>query len=130
MDWKLFERICNAPGIPGHEDAVQEVVAEVLGRCCNSLHRDRMGNVIGLKKAARHAGRTRGLATLRFDNIAGGPLGIIARSFAGARQLRPQFLDLLLQSFLFLLQFSQFLLQFVVLSLQASDLLFRLSLAC
>ena len=53
MDWKLFERICNAPGVPGHEDAAQEIVAEVLGACCNEVRRDRMGNVIGLKKAAR-----------------------------------------------------------------------------
>lgn len=57
MDWNLFERVCNAPGIPGHEDAVQDVVAEVLGRCCDSVHRDRMANVIGLKEAARHAGK-------------------------------------------------------------------------
>ncbi|HEY3319021.1 MAG TPA: M42 family peptidase [Planctomycetota bacterium] len=53
MDWKLFERICNAPGVSGHEEAAQEIVAEVLGPCCDQVRRDRMGNVIGLKKAAR-----------------------------------------------------------------------------
>jgi len=56
MDWNLLERICNAPGVSGHEDAVQEIIAEVLGLCCNTVRRDRMGNVIGLKKSAGRAG--------------------------------------------------------------------------
>jgi len=53
MEWKLFERVCNTPGVSGYEDEAQEVVSEVLGTCCDKVRRDRMGNVIGLKKATR-----------------------------------------------------------------------------
>lgn len=53
IDWKLFERVCNTPGVSGYEDEAQAVVAEVLGPCCDQVRRDPMGNVIGLKKATR-----------------------------------------------------------------------------
>lgn len=53
MDWKLFERVCNTPGVSGYEDEAQAVVSDVLGSCCDQVRRDRMGNVIGLKKATR-----------------------------------------------------------------------------
>jgi endoglucanase len=59
VDWPLFKRVCNTPGVPGFEDAVQQVVAETLGTCCDHVRRDRMGNVIGLKKATRRAGKGR-----------------------------------------------------------------------
>jgi endoglucanase len=52
MDMKLFERVCNTPGVSGFEDEAQDVVAEVLKASCDEVSRDRMGNVIGLKKAA------------------------------------------------------------------------------
>jgi endoglucanase len=51
MDMKLFERICNTPGVSGFEDDAQDVVAEALRSSCDEVSRDRMGNVIGLKKA-------------------------------------------------------------------------------
>lgn len=53
MDEPLLERVCNAPGIPGFEDEAQEVVAESLRGSCDEVSRDRMGNVIGLKRATR-----------------------------------------------------------------------------
>ena len=53
MDQELLERVCNAPGVPGYEDAVQEVVREVLGASCDEVRRDRLGNVIGLRRATR-----------------------------------------------------------------------------
>ncbi len=52
MDQALLERVCNTPGVPGHEDAAQDVVTEVLAACCDDVRRDRLGNVIGLKRAA------------------------------------------------------------------------------
>ncbi len=51
MDMELFERVCNTPGASGFEDAAQDVVAEALRSSCDEVSRDRMGNVIGLKKA-------------------------------------------------------------------------------
>jgi len=50
MDQDLFERICNAPGVPGYEDEVQGVVTEALEACCDEVRRDHLGNVIGLKR--------------------------------------------------------------------------------
>lgn len=51
MDQRLLERVCNTPGVPGREDEVQDVVMDVLRPVCDEVCRDRMGNVIGLKKA-------------------------------------------------------------------------------
>jgi putative aminopeptidase FrvX len=53
MNFELLKLVSNTPGIPGFEDAIQDVVAEALGKSCDSVKRDRMGNVIALKKAAR-----------------------------------------------------------------------------
>jgi endoglucanase len=52
MDPKLLELICNTPGIPGHEDKVQDIVMEEFRACCDEVRRDPLGNVIGFKKAA------------------------------------------------------------------------------
>jgi len=53
MDQELLERICNTPGVSGYEDEVQKVVTEALSACCDEVRRDRLGNVIGLKKATQ-----------------------------------------------------------------------------
>jgi putative aminopeptidase FrvX len=60
MNRRLLERICNAPGVPGFEDAAQDIASEVLSTCCDELTRDALGNVIALKKATHPpAGRKR-----------------------------------------------------------------------
>jgi len=43
--------ICDAPGVSGFEDAIQDVVAGLLEPCVDELWRDRMGNLIALKRA-------------------------------------------------------------------------------
>ena len=53
MDQELLERVCNTPGVPGYEDEAQAVVMEVLGASCDEVRRDRMGNVIALRKATQ-----------------------------------------------------------------------------
>ena len=53
MDLKLLERVCNVPGVPGFEDEAQDVVTHALRGHCDELRRDRLGNVIALKRAAR-----------------------------------------------------------------------------
>jgi putative aminopeptidase FrvX len=50
MESNLLQRVVNAPGISGHEDAAQGVVADVLRGCCEEVKTDRLGNVIGRKK--------------------------------------------------------------------------------
>ncbi len=53
MDMELLRRVCDAPGVPGYEDEAQVVVTEVLRKSCNEVRRDRLGNVIGLRRATR-----------------------------------------------------------------------------
>ena len=62
MDLDLLSRVSNAKGIPGFEDEIQELVMEVFDACCDETYRDRLGNVIGLKRATLpSAGRSRAL---------------------------------------------------------------------
>lgn len=51
MNSGLLKRIANAPGVSGHEDAIQEIVATELSECCDDVWRDHMGNVFALKRA-------------------------------------------------------------------------------
>lgn len=64
MNDKLLERVCNIPGIPGFEELIQEFVAETLRPRCDEVRRDRMGNVIGLKKATKPPKNERPLRVL------------------------------------------------------------------
>lgn len=47
----LLRRLSNAPGISGFEDDVQAIVNESLSASCDETWRDRLGNVIGVKRA-------------------------------------------------------------------------------
>ncbi len=53
MNHELLKSVGNAPGVSGFEDGVQAVAMDVLRGCCDEVRRDRMGNVIGLRKATR-----------------------------------------------------------------------------
>ncbi len=48
----LLERLCNVPGVSGFEGAVQAIVTEELRPVVDEVWRDRMGNVIAVKRAA------------------------------------------------------------------------------
>ena len=50
---ELLRILSNTPGVSGFEDPVQQVVKDELERFCDSVHIDKIGNVIGLKKAIR-----------------------------------------------------------------------------
>ncbi|MBX3143826.1 MAG: hypothetical protein KF813_08730 [Trueperaceae bacterium] len=50
---ELLERICNTPGVSGFEGAVQDLVFRELSPVVDEVWRDRMGNVIALKRATR-----------------------------------------------------------------------------
>ena len=43
--------ICDAPGVSGFEDVVQDVVFGLVEPCVDELWRDRMGNLIAVKRA-------------------------------------------------------------------------------
>ena len=47
----LLKQLCDAPGVSGFEDPAQKIVTAELKKCCDDVSRDRMGNIIGFKKA-------------------------------------------------------------------------------
>jgi putative aminopeptidase FrvX len=51
VNLELLRSLCDTPGISGFEDDVQSLVADALGASCDEVRRDRLGNVIGLKRA-------------------------------------------------------------------------------
>jgi endoglucanase len=53
MNAELLTRVSNAAGISGFEDEVQQIATEVLTSCCDEVSTDRLGNVIGLRRAGR-----------------------------------------------------------------------------
>lgn len=53
MDSKLFCRVCNAPGPSGFEGPVQGIAKEIFSTCCDEVTDDRIGNMIGVKKATQ-----------------------------------------------------------------------------
>lgn len=63
LDLDLLRRVSDTPGISGFEDAIQELVTNELRKTCDEVRSDRLGNVIGFKKATRPVeGRTLKLA--------------------------------------------------------------------
>ncbi len=49
---ELLKKLCEAPGISGYENQVTDIIEEELKSVCDKLEIDRLGNVIGLKKAS------------------------------------------------------------------------------
>ena len=43
----LLRILSNTPGVSGFEEPVQQVVKAELERSCDSVHIDKIGNVIG-----------------------------------------------------------------------------------
>lgn len=50
MDVSLLKRLCEAPGVPGREDAIRKVTARELRKVVDELSVDALGNVIGVKR--------------------------------------------------------------------------------
>ncbi len=51
----LLRRLTNVPGIPGHESPVRAVIEEEMGPLVDEMRADALGNLVGLKRATRHA---------------------------------------------------------------------------
>ena len=46
----LLKKICETPGVPGHEQKVRELITKQLTGVVDSIKVDNMGNLIALKK--------------------------------------------------------------------------------
>ena len=55
VDIPLLARICEAPGAPGYEKKIRELVLTELKGLADKVETDNMGNVIALKKGRSSA---------------------------------------------------------------------------
>ncbi len=46
MDLDLLKKLCEAPGLPGHEGPVKEIIREVFAEFTNDISEDALGNII------------------------------------------------------------------------------------
>ena len=57
MDTGLLKELCQTPAIPGREQALIDIMVRELGKTCDKVEVDAMGNVLGLKKGAKPGAR-------------------------------------------------------------------------
>ena len=66
----LLKTLCEVPGVTGFEDEAQDIVTAELEAVCDRVWRDRLGNVIGLRKATIGSGdRPRVMYAAHVDEI-------------------------------------------------------------
>ncbi len=53
INFALLKELCEAPGAPGHEEAIREIVIRELEPICESIEVDALGNVIAVKKGSQ-----------------------------------------------------------------------------
>lgn len=46
---ELLKRLCDAPGVSGHEEAVREILMDAVGPYADSVHTDHLGNLFMTK---------------------------------------------------------------------------------
>ena len=67
LNFDLLKRLCETPGVPGHEDRVRALVMEELTPLADEISVDVMGNVVALKKGA--GGGPRVMLAAHMDEI-------------------------------------------------------------
>jgi endoglucanase len=53
IDLELMRKICEAPGVSGFEGPIRNILIPEFEKYCDEVKTDRMGNLIGLKRATR-----------------------------------------------------------------------------
>ena len=67
IDVKLLSRICEAPGPPGFEKRIRDLVLKELGGLADEVRTDAMGNVMALKKGK--SSKKKSMAAAHMDEI-------------------------------------------------------------
>ena len=67
IDIKLLTRICEAPGAPGYEKEIRELVLKELDGLADEVRTDNIGNVIALKKG--RSSKKKAMAAAHMDEI-------------------------------------------------------------
>lgn len=68
MDYTLLKRLSEAPGVPGREEAIRELISEELKGVVDSLTTDTMGNLIA-HKASKKKKAKRVMLSAHMDEI-------------------------------------------------------------
>ncbi|MCL0065189.1 M42 family metallopeptidase [Dehalococcoidia bacterium] len=69
MQMELLQRLAEAPGIPGREEKVSEIVKEALKGHVDEIRTDVLGNVIALKSGGGDAPRVKVMIAAHMDEI-------------------------------------------------------------
>lgn len=67
VDIPLLARICEAPGAPGYEQKIRQLILTELAGLADDIRTDNMGNIIALKKGRSAAKKT--MAAAHMDEI-------------------------------------------------------------
>ena len=67
IDVALLARVCEAPGAPGFEKVIRELVVKEIDDLADEIRVDNMGNVVALKKGRSSAKRS--MAAAHMDEI-------------------------------------------------------------
>lgn len=67
IDVKLLKKICEAPGVPGYESRIRNIVLEEIESLVDAVEVDNMGNVIAFKKGA--SSEKRAMVAAHMDEI-------------------------------------------------------------
>ena len=54
----LLKKLCETPGISGYEERIQKVIRKELEKVTDEVKVDKLGNVIGIKKAKKTSGKS------------------------------------------------------------------------
>src|SRR5262249_32073763 len=55
LNFELLKKLCDAPGAPGREERIRELVVSVLKPLGDSVTVDVLGNVIGIRHGSRRS---------------------------------------------------------------------------
>ena len=53
INFALLKELCEAPGAPGHEEAIREIIIRELAPITDTIEVDALGNVIAMKKGSK-----------------------------------------------------------------------------
>ena len=61
---ELLKKLCETPGVSGYEESIQKLVADELRPVVTEVKVDKLGNVIGYRKADKKPGKARPLKVM------------------------------------------------------------------
>lgn len=75
-DLDLLERLCNADGVSGNDDAVKKIIIDQIKPYCDELFIDRVGNIIAHKKGLKTP-KNKIMISAHTDEVGGMITGIL-----------------------------------------------------